>query len=66
MTLGPRPRERCKNTPTVIAIEKEPGKKDEKGYMSLCADCIPIMQAMMGEDHVDLIELVQLETADGS
>jgi hypothetical protein len=50
MTLGGRPgRERCRNTPTVIAIESEPGVDGLRGSMSLCDDCRGVLVKQCGE-----------------
>src|ERR1700761_6203738 len=49
MTLGGVPAlERCKNPPSVIIAENQPGKDGLKGSMSSCDGCLAIFRQKMG------------------
>jgi hypothetical protein len=48
MTLGGRVgRERCRNTPVVVAYETEPGTDGKRGSMSLCKRCLKVFKKQM-------------------
>jgi len=48
MTLGGSPGlERCKNKPTTIVKEINPGKDGNKGSMSLCTHCLLVFMKQM-------------------
>lgn len=40
---------RCKNSPTVIATEKEPGADGLRGSMSLCDECKSVLLRQVGD-----------------
>ena len=50
MTLGPRTTERCKNKPSCIITENQPGKDGKVGSMSLCEDCLKVFLDRFGDD----------------
>jgi len=41
---------RCKNKPTVIATENQPGEDGLVGSMSLCGTCQKVMKKQFGKD----------------
>lgn len=48
LTLGGSPgRVRCSNKPNVIATEKRAGPDGQRGAMSLCFDCLAVMNKQM-------------------
>lgn len=49
MTFGGVPGlERCKNTPTRVLVEKEPGKDGEHGAMAVCPECFAVFKKQIG------------------
>lgn len=56
MTLGPRKWERCKNRPSVIVRETEPGKDGLRGAMALCPGCLEQCRKQMG-DKIDVLTM---------
>lgn len=45
---------RCVNAPTMIATERQPGKDDQIGSMSLCDGCANTMQKVLPPGHATL------------
>lgn len=48
--FGPPGERRCTNKPTWIATERKLGKDGQRGSMSLCVDCMLIMEKQLGKD----------------
>jgi hypothetical protein len=46
-------RVRCKNEPTVFAVEKRPGDDGQIGSMSLCEGCKAEMLRQLGDDFAN-------------
>ena len=48
---------RCRNEPTVIAIENEPGEDGKRGSMSLCDRCKAAAIKQLGESFASFAKL---------
>lgn len=48
---------RCRNTPTVIATEAEPGSDGKRGSMSLCDGCRKVLVEQCGIDFATFREI---------
>ncbi len=58
MTLGGRPgTERCRNVPTAIAVENQPGADGLRGSMSLCDECREILVKQLGLNFCTFAQL---------
>ena len=51
-------RVRCKNEPTVIATENQPGEDGRIGSMSLCRDCVVAFIRLLGAGHATLRDIM--------
>lgn len=54
---GTHRRTRCANKPTAIAFQNRAGDDGNKGAMSLCDVCIPIMKKQMGDDFATVCKI---------
>ena len=54
-------RVRCRNKPTVIAAEVEPGEDGHRGSMSLCDECLVVFNNDMPSGFA---EITRLETGE--
>lgn len=55
MTLGGPPvgsMERCRNKPTTLATEKEPGPDGQRGSMTVCDACLAVMREQVDAEIV--------------
>jgi len=55
---------RCRNTPTVIATENEPGEDGLIGEMSLCNDCLKVFRKQMPKGFATIITIYRDPFAD--
>ncbi len=51
-------RVRCKNKPTVIATENQPGEDGRIGSMSLCRDCVVVFVRDLGVGYATLRDIM--------
>lgn len=64
MTLGGRPgRVRCKNPPTHLVTETEPGEDGKTGGMSLCDDCLAVFKLQCAY-MLDRVAITPIHTGD--
>ena len=55
MSLGGVPEMvRCTSKPTVVIIEKQPGKGGQIGSMSLCSDCLNVAKEQLPENYFNI------------
>lgn len=50
-------RVRCRETSTVVATEKNPGKDGRRGSMSLCDSCRSVLVKQLGEDYASFVPI---------
>ena len=60
---GTHRRKRCDNVPTVILIEKVPGKDGRIGSMSLCPECLTICLEQLGKENFTIAKIKKLHTS---